>query len=108
MSRRPIDFAALQSAITPERVLYLLRWTIHPPGYGEPHGPCVDERCSSRSSRVLSWNSSVAYCHRCGRTWDAVGIYATARGLGNYAAAVELCLRLGMDVPYLDQGCCRL
>lgn len=102
MSRHPIDFRTLRELVSPGRVLRHHRWPVHPQGYGEPHGPCLDERCSSRRSRVLTWNHQVAYCHRCERTWDALAIWMHLHQLPAYEAALQMCYELDIQIPYYD------
>jgi len=103
MSRRPIDFSRLRELISPRQVWELLAWPRQPGWHYAWRGPCPAHGCSSRQSRVCTSNHQVAFCHRCRRTWDAAGIYACVRALPTYEAAVELCDRLSIDVPYIDR-----
>lgn len=101
MARRPIDFRRLREMISPAQVLRLMGWPRNATAGYAYHGPCPWPGCSSARSRVLTHNHQVAYCHRCKRTWDAVGLWALHRRTDSYAAALDLCDRLSLEAPYI-------
>lgn len=101
--RRPIDFPALRGRIKPRQVLELMDWQ---PNWrrGElMKGPCPFHGSSSRTSRTLSVCDRVVYCHKCRATGDAVRIWAHHRGIDDYDAAVDLCTRFNLPIPFLSK-----
>lgn len=99
-ARRPIDFVALRS-IAPIRALTLhgWQWQLH---CGDAYrGPCPFPACSCRHPRIFKCGPQVAYCYRCRRYGDALGLHAALSGLPTYEAALDLCERLALPVPYI-------
>lgn len=101
MARRPIDFPSLRCHLAPIRVLRLHGWVHTDRCGGQWRGPCLTLGCSSQRSRVLSVSDRVVYCHRCHMTSDALGIHQLFTGLPTYEAAVDLCERFGILIPFL-------
>lgn len=103
MGRRPIDFRRLREIVSPAAVLTRLHWPRHRDWYAAWRGPCPHPGCSSRQSRVCTANHQVYHCHRCGRTWDAAGLYALIAGMPAYEAALAVAEIAAVEVPYIER-----
>lgn len=101
MARRPIDFASLRCHLAPIRVLRLHGWIHTDYAGGQWRGPCLTPGCSSQQSRVMGVSDRVVYCHRCKMTCDALGVHMRYTGLPCYEAAVDLCERFSLPIPFL-------
>ncbi len=58
---------------------------------------------TARTSRCFSANldRDVFHCFKCGRSGDALDLWAAATRQSPYDAALDLCGRLGIPVPHL-------
>jgi DNA primase len=72
----------------------------------ELRGPCPVHGSTSPKSRSFSANlaKKVYRCFRCGSSGNHLDLYAVATGQSHFAAAVELCGRVGRPVPWIDAG----
>lgn len=101
MKRRPIDFARLRGLISPRIALDLIGWSPQwSRGPTLARGPCPYHG-SAPGSRSLVVSDRVVYCHKCHWSSDAIGIWGWHTGLEVYDAAVDLCTRAMVEVPYL-------
>jgi putative transposase len=104
LSPRPaLDFAAVRGAITIAAVLQLLG---HEPrgGHGTQHrGPCPLHGSTSGTSRCFSVNLAqhTFHCFKCGKSGNALDLWAAATKQSLYEAALDLCQRLNLPVPTL-------
>jgi putative transposase len=97
-----IDFPAVRAALTMAAVLQLL-------GAGNPargpqyRGPCPLHGSTSATSRCFSANldQHVFHCFKCGRSGNALDLWALANRLSIYDAALDLCRRLHIPLPLL-------
>lgn len=101
MGRRPIDFKALKETVTPRMARQILGLSTQLSLRGEAFCPCPDAACRTRRGREATMNHQILYCHRCGRSWDAVGLFAYVSGLPQYDAALALCSQLGIAPPFI-------
>jgi putative transposase len=101
-SRPPIDFAAVKAAVTIAAVLQLLGSTLHGGG-AQKRGPCPLHGSTSGTSRCFSahLDKNAFHCFKCGRSGNALDLWAAATHQTPYDAAVDLCARLGITVPIL-------
>jgi transposase InsO family protein len=103
-SPRPaIDFAAVRAAVTIAAVLHLLGYE---PGRGQgaqQRGPCPLHGSTSGTSRCFSVNFAqhTFHCFKCGRSGNALDLWAAATKQTPYDAALDLCHRLNIPVPTL-------
>jgi transposase InsO family protein len=97
-----IDFAAVRAAISIAAVLQLLGCQLHGRG-AQRRGPCPLHGSTSGTSRCFSANldKNAFHCFKCGRHGNALDLWAAARQLSPYDAAIDLCLRLGIPLPTL-------
>ena len=68
-------------------------------------GPCPAPGSTSARSRSFSVNLSRGRydCHRCGSRGHALELWAAVHDLSLYEASLDLCSRLGRDVPWLTR-----
>jgi putative transposase len=99
-----IDFAAVRAAITMAAVLQLLGCspTTHTRG-AQYRGPCPLHGSTSATSRCFSANleQHVFHCFKCGRSGNALELWAQANRISIYDAAIDLCQRLHIALPTL-------
>ena len=69
---------------------------------GQQRGPCPLHGSTSSTSRCFSANERehVFQCFQCGRSGNALDLWAMATKQPPYEAAVDLCGRLHLPVPY--------
>jgi putative transposase len=108
VTHRPaLDFAAVRAAITMMAVLELLGCC--PAGRtrgGQYRGPCPLHGSTSGTSRSFSANleQHVFHCFKCGRSGNALELWAHANRLSIYDAAIDLCQRLNVPLPTLPSA----
>ena len=95
-----IDFEAVKRAVSCFDVLSWYGW--HPAFIEgqEKRGPCPLHGSTNTRSRSFAVCETGFFCHSCKKGGDAVRLYATLFKLDSYAAAVQMCERIGMPVPY--------
>jgi DNA primase len=68
-------------------------------------GPCPVHRSANPES--VSFSVNVAWgryrCFSCGAQGNALELWAAVQGISVYAAAVELCQALGVEVPWIKR-----
>ncbi|MFO0904514.1 MAG: integrase core domain-containing protein [Pirellulales bacterium] len=102
-ARRPIDFVAVRSLITMSAVLQLLGFQPRSTHGGQQRGACPLHGSTSGMSRSFSAHvdDQVFRCFKCGRSGNALDLWAAAAKLPPYDAAIDLCNRLRLNAPYL-------
>jgi DNA primase len=100
-----IDYREARARLRLAAVLELLgyepRWR-----QGEQiRGPCPLHGSGSPTSRVFAAHlgKNVYHCFRCGAGGNALDLWAAVRHLALHAAVLELCQRLGQEVPWLQR-----
>jgi hypothetical protein len=104
VTHRPaIDFAAVRAAITLAAVLELLGFQARSRRGAQERGPCPLHGSTSGTSRCFSAHleRNLFHCFKCGRRGNALDLWAQARNLTPYDAALELCQRRAIPVPLL-------
>jgi hypothetical protein len=101
--RRPIDFVAVRNLITMATVLQLLGFRAKSTNGGQLRGACPLHGSTSGTSRCFSANvdDHVYGCFKCGRVGNALDLWAAATKQPPHDAAIDLCGRLNVSVPYL-------
>ena len=102
-SRPAIDFAALRAVVTMAAVLQVLGFQSRG-SRAQQRGPCPLHGSTSETSRCFSVNleQHTFHCFKCGRSGNALNLWAHATGQSTYdAAAADLCQRLQLPVPEL-------
>ena len=66
-------------------------------------GPCPRHGSRSARSRVFAvdLDKNLYHCFRCGAGGNVLDLWAALRGLPLHAAVLDLCQRLGQEVPWL-------
>jgi len=102
-SRPAIDFAALRAAITMAQVLALLGFVPRSDHAGQQRGACPLHGSTHGTARCFSvnLNAHTFHCFKCGRSGNALELWAAANRLSIYDAALDLCQRLNIPLPLL-------
>jgi transposase InsO family protein len=105
VTERPaIDFAAVKAAITIAQVLTLLGFVARTDHAGQWRGACPLHGSTRGTARCFSVNTQAHtfHCFKCGRSGNALDLWAAAHRLSIYDAAVDLCQRLNIPLPRLQ------
>jgi putative transposase len=105
-ARPAIDFAALRAAITMGSVLDLLGFQARSARGTQQRGPCPVHGSSSGTSRCFSADlgKHTFHCFKCGRSGNALDLWAQATRQSPYDAAIDLCQRLALPLPTLSSS----
>jgi len=103
-ARPAIDFAAVRAAIPIAGVLALLGFTPRTDHAGQQRGACPLHGTTHGTARCFSVNTQAHtfHCFKCGRSGNALDLWATANRLAIYDAAVDLCQRWNIPLPLLE------
>jgi DNA primase len=98
-----VDFNVLRAEITMEQVLTLLRFQPSARYGAQCYGICPLHESASRRSRCFSVNLATGryYCHGCHSHGNQLDLWAAATKLPLHQAAIDLCQRLGREVPWI-------
>ena len=101
--RPALDFAAVRAAVPLAAVLQLLGFQPRSTRGLQHRGPCPLHGSTAGTSRCFSANldQHVFHCFKCGRSGNALDLWALATGQSPYDAALDLCQRLALLVPTL-------
>jgi len=99
-----IDFPAVRAAAPMADVLRLLGFRAANARGTQRRGPCPLHGSTSATSRCFSANldRNLFHCFKCNRGGNALDLWATAKRLTPYDAAIDLCDRLGQPLPTLS------
>ncbi len=100
---RAIDFAQVRRQISMEQVLALLHFLPSRRRGSHLRGPCPIHHSSDPQSRCL-WVDLSTHRYRCFACRSAgrqIDLWAAVHGQSPDDAAVDLCYRLGLPVPWL-------
>jgi len=99
-----VDFERLRTEITMVQVLDLLAFEPVARSGSQWYGRCPLHHAPAKGQRYFSVNVALGrfYCHRCRRHGNHLELWAEATGLPFYRAAIDLCQRLGQEIPWLD------
>ena len=101
--RPAIDFTAVKAAITMTAVLQLLGFHSASTRGVQQRGACPLHGATCGTARCFSANldDHTFHCFKCGRSGNALDLWAQANRLPPYDAAVDLCQRLNIPLPTL-------
>jgi putative transposase len=101
-----IDFSAVRAAITMVAVLQLLGFQANTTRGAQQRGPCPLHGSTSGTSRCFSANlgQHTFHCFKCGRSGNALDLWAQATQQTIYDAAIDLCQRLAVPLPILPHA----
>jgi DNA primase len=101
-----VDFDRVRAEITMEQVLGLLGFQPSTRSGAQWSGSCpLHEPMLGHRRRSFSVNVVIGryFCHRCHSRGNQLELWAAATKLPLYQAAIDLCRRLGRDVPWLER-----
>ncbi len=104
LTQRPaIDFAAVRAGVAMAAVLGLLGFQARTSYAAQQRGPCPLHGSTSGISRCFSANldKNTFHCFKCGRSGNALDLWAQATRQAPYDAALDLCQRLSIPLPTL-------
>jgi DNA primase len=101
-----VDFNRLRAEITMEHVLDLLAFEPTASSGPQWYGRCPLHEATSKRSRSFSVNLTLGryYCHRCHSHGNPLELWAAATKQPLHRAAIDLCQRLGREVPWILRG----
>jgi DNA primase len=100
-----IDFAALRRQLRLGQVLELLGFVPGSRAAAHVRGPCPVHRSQTARSRSFfaHLQRHCWQCFRCGAHGNALDLWVAATQLPLYEAALDLCRRLRVDIPWLPE-----
>ena len=98
-----INFTAVRSKITLAQVLDLLRFVPRHRSGSHVRGACPIHGSTSHGSRSFSADlaQNKYRCFKCGSAGSQLELWAAVQKQSVYAATVDLCNQLGIDVPWI-------
>ena len=98
-----VDFDRIRREITMEQVLNLLGFAPSSRSGVQWSGSCPLHESRSGNRRSFSANVALGryFCHGCRSHGNALELWAAATKRPLYEAAIDLCHRLGHDVPWI-------
>jgi DNA primase len=99
-----VDFERSRARVTMEQVLDLLGFEPTSRSGSPWYGSCpLHDSAAGRRHRSFSVNvaSGRYYCHRCQSRGNPLELWAAATQQSVYQAAIDLCRRLGCDIPWI-------
>lgn len=98
-----VDFQRLRAEIAMEEVLRLLAFEPSARRGPQWYGCCPLHESTPKRSRSFSVNVAHGryYCHRCHSHGNQLDLWAAATKLPLCPAAIDLCRRLGREVPWI-------
>jgi DNA primase len=98
-----IDYPAARAVLRLSDVLALIDYQPRWRGSEQLRGPCPLHGSRSATSRVFAAHlgKNVYHCFRCGAGGNALDLWAALTRQSLHAAVLDLCRRLGRDVPWL-------
>jgi hypothetical protein len=98
-----VDFETVRSEITREQVLVVLGFEPSGRSGVQWYGSCRLHESRSGNRRGFSVNVALGryYCHGCRSRGNPLELWAAATKRPLYQAAIDLCHRLGRDVPWI-------
>ncbi len=100
-----VDFHAVQDRVPMSRVLELIEFVASGASGDQLHGPCPVHKSQSMRSRSFSVNlaQDLCYCHKCGFKGNQIQLWARLNDMKIYEAAVDLCNKAGVEVPWIER-----
>jgi len=99
-----VDFRALRAQITIGQVLELLGFVATSVRGDQVRGSCPLHGSTSSQSRSFSANlrKNTYRCFKCQSQGNQLDLWAAAMSQGLYEAAIDLCTKLSLDIPRVE------
>jgi DNA primase len=99
-----IRFPEVRALVSMAQVLALLGFVAQEEFGAQVRGPCPVHGSTSPTSRCFSANLKrrIYRCFRCGSAGNHLDLYAAATHQSLLAAALDLCERVGCEVPWIN------
>jgi DNA primase len=100
-----VDFDRIRTEIKMEQVLDLLGFQPSSRSGAQWYGSCPLHERGLRRRRSFSVNVAIGRycCHRCHSCGNQLELWAAATRLPLRQAAIDLCRRLGRDIPWIER-----
>ena len=100
-----VNFDLLRERISIVDVLRLLDFQPTSRQGDQLRGPCPVHGSSRPRSRSFTVNVRLGryYCHGCGSGGNAMELWAAVHEVSVYAAAIELCRSLRLEIPWIHR-----
>lgn len=100
-----VDFQVVRQQVSMAEVLRMVGFEPTEVHGDQWRGPCPVHGSTRPRSRSFSVNVALGRyrCFRCGSRGNALELWAAVCRISIHAAAVELCERLGMEVPWIQR-----
>jgi len=101
-----IDFTRLRQQLPLGQILDLLGFTATMRRGPQVRGPCPVHGSRTPNSRSFAADleKNVWHCFRCGAGGNALDLWVAVTRQPLHAAVIDLCRRLGRDVPWLRRA----
>jgi len=98
-----IDYRAARAQLGLAAVLELLGWVPRWARGAQVRGPCPVHRSQHPASRSFAAHlgKGMWHCFGCGAGGNVLDLWVAVTGQGLHTAVIDLCRRLGQDVPWL-------
>lgn len=98
-----VDFNAVRATVSMASVLEWIGFTTQSARGDQLRGRCPVHEAASRRSRSFSVNlvKGICKCHRCGFSGNQIQLWAKLHGMTTYEAALDICWRAGVQVPWV-------
>jgi DNA primase len=100
-----IDFNRVRAEVTMEQVLNLLGFLPTNRSGAQWYGPCPLHESKPARRRSFSVNVALGryFCHGCKSHGNQLDLWAAATRQPLYQAAIDLCRRLGREIPWIQR-----
>jgi DNA primase len=95
-----IDMGQVKERVSFAAVLELLNWRHVRREAGWYRGGCPVHQRGREHGDCFAVREGGWKCHSCGRHGDQLRLWAEATGQAIYPATLDLCRRLGVEIPY--------
>lgn len=100
-----VDFQAVRSRVSMQKVLDLLRFASTATRGRQVYGDCPIHQCSNPRRRSFSANlaKNNYRCFLCGAHGNQLDLWAATTKQSLFEAAVDLCQRANVEVPWIHR-----
>ncbi|HTU17408.1 MAG TPA: hypothetical protein VMG10_05040 [Gemmataceae bacterium] len=98
---RPVDFKQVKLLVNMRQVLSLIGWEPRHNRWNTLRGDCPLCKRRSEDGRIFEVTGSGFHCWKCQAKGSHLDLYARFVGKPLLEAAIEMCGKAGVSVPYL-------